>query len=77
FGNQHRGCGHFIINYYSGIRFDCGQPTCALSPAHMHKTARNCSCNKTYHDHRRVQNLIQEACDPCKEAAFAARVGRR
>ncbi|PCH42270.1 hypothetical protein WOLCODRAFT_72134, partial [Wolfiporia cocos MD-104 SS10] len=77
FGNQHRGCGHFVVMYYSGNRSDCKRPTCGLSSAHMHKTAKNCLCTKTYGDYRRVLNLIQEPCDTCKEAAFAARVSRR
>ncbi|KAI0925973.1 hypothetical protein AcV5_008556 [Taiwanofungus camphoratus] len=77
FGNQHRGCGHYVVLYYSGERTDCRRPDCGLSSAHMHKTARNCLCPKVYNDQRRVLNLIQEACDACKEAAFAARVRNR
>ncbi|KZT07642.1 uncharacterized protein LAESUDRAFT_650796 [Laetiporus sulphureus 93-53] len=74
FGNQHRGCGHYVVMYYSGVSFDCRQPTCGLSSAHMHKTTKVCPCTKTYDDRRRVLNLIQEPCDACKEAAFHARV---
>ncbi|KAI0069582.1 hypothetical protein K474DRAFT_1610255, partial [Panus rudis PR-1116 ss-1] len=76
-GNQHRGCGHFVILYYSGNKVDCGQPNCALSPSHMHKNGERCGCNREYTDHMRVLNLIQEPCDLCRENAFAARVGRR
>jgi len=68
FGNQHRGCGHYVVTYYSGETWDCESPTCKLSKNHMHKTAKNCFCNTKWTDRRRVQNLIQEPCDACKEA---------
>ncbi|KAL6299878.1 hypothetical protein BKA93DRAFT_819717 [Sparassis latifolia] len=77
FGNQHRGCGHYVLLYYSGEQTDCGRPNCGLSSAHIHKTAKNCPCPKTFRDQRRVLNLIQEPCDACKEAALAARVTPR
>jgi hypothetical protein len=32
---------------------------------------------QTYRDYIKVVNIIQEACDDCKEAAMAAHVGRR
>ncbi|KAH9902795.1 hypothetical protein C8Q73DRAFT_21826 [Cubamyces lactineus] len=76
-GNQHRGCPHFVVLYYSGEKWDCGSPTCGLSAAHAHSNSRSCSCPRTYHERRRVLNLIQEPCDACKEAALAARVRRR
>ncbi|KAM5538551.1 hypothetical protein V8D89_007884 [Ganoderma adspersum] len=76
-GNQHRGCPHFVILYYSGEKWDCGSPNCGLSSQHAHKNARNCPCPKTYRERRKVLNLIQEPCDNCKEAALAARVRRR
>ncbi|KAI0767937.1 hypothetical protein BC629DRAFT_1292670 [Irpex lacteus] len=75
--NRHRGCGHNVLLYYSGEVYDCNQEYCGLSKAHIHKTARNCSCPKTYKDYIKVVNIIQEACDGCKEAAFAELVGRR
>ncbi|KAH8100091.1 hypothetical protein BXZ70DRAFT_205387 [Cristinia sonorae] len=74
FVNQHRKCGHFILLYYSGVTTDCQQPTCGLSAAHMHKTAKNCGCTKVWQDQMKRVNLIQEACDPCKEAAMDALV---
>ncbi|KZT73161.1 hypothetical protein DAEQUDRAFT_662869, partial [Daedalea quercina L-15889] len=76
FGNQHRGCGHFVVSYYSGVTIDCNRADCKLSSAHKH-TAQNCGCPSIWYDHRRVQNLIQEPCDECKSAALAARVTRR
>ncbi|KAI0783559.1 hypothetical protein C8Q75DRAFT_782393 [Abortiporus biennis] len=77
YGNQHRGCGHFVVLYYTGVQSDCGNPSCGLSSAHMHKTAKNCGCPKVWYNHQRVSSLIQEPCDACKEAALNARVGRR
>jgi len=65
FGNQHRGCGHYVRLYYSGETKDCGSPDCGLSPNHRHKTAKNCGCKKEYDDNRRVLNLIQAPCDDC------------
>ncbi|EIW57321.1 uncharacterized protein TRAVEDRAFT_169007 [Trametes versicolor FP-101664 SS1] len=76
-GNQHRGCPHFVTLYYSGEKFDCLSPACALSSAHAHPGNRNCGCNRAFRDRRKVLNLIQEPCDACKEAALAARVRRR
>ncbi|KAI0688396.1 hypothetical protein BC835DRAFT_1284714 [Cytidiella melzeri] len=75
--NRHRGCGHNVLLYYTGEVYDCNYEHCALSKAHVHKTARNCSCPTTYRDYIKVVNIIQEACDGCREAAMAAHVGRR
>ncbi|EIW84019.1 hypothetical protein CONPUDRAFT_119568 [Coniophora puteana RWD-64-598 SS2] len=66
FGDQYRGCGHYVRVYQTGITYDCKQPQCKLSSAHMHKTARNCGCNTEYADHRRVQNLFQTKCEACQ-----------
>ncbi|KAA1467351.1 hypothetical protein DENSPDRAFT_769486, partial [Dentipellis sp. KUC8613] len=75
FGNQYRGCGHYVKLYSTGIRTDCMSPTCALSVAHMHKTARTCFCSRVMYDDKRVSNLLQEPCDACKEAGYER--GRR
>ncbi|KAI0280801.1 hypothetical protein BGY98DRAFT_293462 [Russula aff. rugulosa BPL654] len=70
YGNQYRGCGHYVRLYSTGNRTDCGSPDCGYSVAHRHKTARTCKCNRTIHEDRRVLNLIQEPCDSCKEASY-------
>ncbi|KAI6024667.1 hypothetical protein PISMIDRAFT_689093 [Pisolithus microcarpus 441] len=79
FGDQYRGCGHYVRIYQTGITLDCGSPYCKLSTAHMHKTAKNCGCNMEYADHRRVRNLFQTKCDMCQadEAPQGAEYGRR
>ncbi|KAF8841766.1 hypothetical protein PAXINDRAFT_163833 [Paxillus involutus ATCC 200175] len=80
FGDQYRGCGHYVRVYQTGITYDCLSPTCKLSSAHMHKTARNCGCNVLYADHRRVRNLFQTKCEDCQnaeEAAHSAEFARR
>lgn len=41
-----RGFQHFVTLYYSGNKFDCGSPTCALSSAHVHPGSRTCNCNR-------------------------------
>ncbi|KAL4064507.1 hypothetical protein J3A83DRAFT_617292 [Scleroderma citrinum] len=68
FGDQYRGCGHYVRVYQTGITFDCGSPHCKLSTAHMHRTAKNCGCNGEYADYRRVRNLFQIKCDDCQAA---------
>ncbi|KAH9856464.1 hypothetical protein C2E23DRAFT_442489 [Lenzites betulinus] len=75
-GSFHRGCGHFVLMYQSGITFDCNSPTCALSAAHMHPGSRTCGCNRTYTPRNRVLNLIQEPCDTCKTNALAAHIAK-
>ncbi|KAI0316558.1 hypothetical protein OF83DRAFT_237236 [Amylostereum chailletii] len=77
FGNQYRGCGHYVRLYYTGNKTDCGSSTCALSTAHMHKTAKSCYCSRVSYDDRRVINLFQEPCDDCKEAGLYDRGRRR
>ncbi|KAF9236741.1 hypothetical protein BU15DRAFT_26750, partial [Melanogaster broomeanus] len=62
-GDQYRGCGHYVKAYETGTTRDCRSPTCKLSSAHMHKTAKNCGCNDRYTDDRRVRNLFQTKCD--------------
>ncbi|KIM68431.1 hypothetical protein SCLCIDRAFT_13678 [Scleroderma citrinum Foug A] len=69
FGDQYRGCGHYVRVYQTGITFDCESPYCKLSSKHMHKTAKNCGCNAEYADYRRVRNLFQIKCDSCNPAA--------
>ncbi|KAG6334226.1 hypothetical protein ID866_4870 [Astraeus odoratus] len=76
FGDQYRGCGHYVRIYQTGITHDCESPYCKLSPSHMHKTARNCGCNSEYADYRRVRNLFQTKCDAC-QADEADQHGRR
>ncbi|KAI0264392.1 hypothetical protein BC834DRAFT_826572 [Gloeopeniophorella convolvens] len=46
FGNQYRGCGHYVRLYSTGNRTDCGSPDCFHSGAHKHKTARSCFCSR-------------------------------
>ncbi|KAI0346131.1 hypothetical protein BDW22DRAFT_1352132 [Trametopsis cervina] len=75
--NRHRGCGHNVLLYYSGEVYDCRSETCALSKSHIHKNTQNCGCPSKYTDYIKVVNLLQEACDACREAAMAAHVGRR
>ncbi|GJE96606.1 hypothetical protein PsYK624_128050 [Phanerochaete sordida] len=70
--NRHRGCQHNVPQYHTGETFDCGQPNCALSSAHAHADTYPCKCNRIYVDYIRVQNLIQEKCDACKEAELGA-----
>ncbi|KAF9223866.1 hypothetical protein BS17DRAFT_123181 [Gyrodon lividus] len=73
FGDQYRGCGHYVRVYQTGVTYDCLSPACKLSSAHMHKTARNCGCNVMYADHRRVRNLFQTKCEDCQSAEEVAR----
>ncbi|KAH0832940.1 hypothetical protein J3R83DRAFT_11909 [Lanmaoa asiatica] len=47
-------------------RSTVASPTCKLSSAHMHKTARNCGCISEFTDYRRVRNLFQTKCDGCQ-----------
>ncbi|KAI0049785.1 hypothetical protein FA95DRAFT_1537523 [Auriscalpium vulgare] len=70
FGNQYRGCGHYVRLYSTGVRTDCGSLTCVHSATHMHKTARQCTCSRAIYDNRRVINLFQEQCDDCKEVGY-------
>jgi len=79
-GDQYRGCGHYVVSYYTGETYDCGQEDCKLSSAHMHKTAKSCFCNTTWREQRKVQNLFQWKCDDCKavdEAERSAEFDRR
>ncbi|KDR76311.1 hypothetical protein GALMADRAFT_474906 [Galerina marginata CBS 339.88] len=75
YGDWYRGCSHFVKSYYSGVRFDCNSQYCALSPSHVHM-AVNCPCPKVATDERRIQNMFHKACDDCRSAEFARRVGR-
>jgi hypothetical protein len=36
---------HYVVSYYTGETYDCGQSNCKLSSSHMHRTATVCSCN--------------------------------
>ncbi|KAG8213404.1 hypothetical protein J3R82DRAFT_11905, partial [Butyriboletus roseoflavus] len=62
---------HYVRVYQTGVTIDCGSPTCKLSSAHMHKTARNCGCIAEYADYRRVRNLFQTKCDACQYGDYA------
>ncbi|KAF8511501.1 hypothetical protein BU17DRAFT_54610, partial [Hysterangium stoloniferum] len=66
-GDFYRGCGCYIRHYYTGKTTDCNRTDCAKSQAHMHKTAPNCYCDRTYDDDRRVQNYFQVKCEYCIE----------
>ncbi|EPT02432.1 hypothetical protein FOMPIDRAFT_1087248, partial [Fomitopsis schrenkii] len=56
---------HYVKQYESGVKKDCGSPTCGLSKAHKH-TARQCGCPKVYQEEQRIMNLIRYYCDACK-----------
>lgn len=40
---------HYVRVYQTGVTIDCLSPSCKLSSAHMHKTARNCGCITVRH----------------------------
>ncbi|KAI0087114.1 hypothetical protein BDY19DRAFT_300969 [Irpex rosettiformis] len=73
FGNYHRKCNHYVKLYDSGVVKDCLSPNCALSKAHRHaqRPMKSCTCQKEYEENRRVVNLIQDWCEPCRRAAWA------
>ncbi|KAF5342032.1 hypothetical protein D9611_001556 [Ephemerocybe angulata] len=75
FGDWYRGCSHFVMSYYSGVVEDCEHPLCKGSKAHTHK-APNCPCEKYEQDDRRIVNMFHQACEDCRSAEFARRVGR-
>ncbi|KAH9833514.1 uncharacterized protein C8Q71DRAFT_187073 [Rhodofomes roseus] len=70
-GNQHRygRCNHYVKQYETGIKKDCGSPTCGLSKAHKH-TARQCNCPKVYQEEQRILNLIRYYCDACQSQGW-------
>ncbi|KAH9949243.1 hypothetical protein B0H21DRAFT_144703 [Amylocystis lapponica] len=70
-GNFHRKCQHFVKLYETGNKKDCGSENCGLSAAHRH-TARNCPCPRVYGEDRRILSLIQDRCEACQTAAWAA-----
>ncbi|KIP05011.1 hypothetical protein PHLGIDRAFT_19815 [Phlebiopsis gigantea 11061_1 CR5-6] len=70
--NRHRACQHNVPLWHNGETFDCNRPDCALSSAHQHPPTYPCRCNRAWSDYIRVSSIIQEQCDPCKEAATAA-----
>ncbi|TEB34644.1 hypothetical protein FA13DRAFT_1729299 [Coprinellus micaceus] len=75
FGDWYRGCSHFVMAYYSGIREDCESPNCKNSSAHTHR-APNCPCIAYEEDNRRIVNMFHQPCEACRTAEFARRVGR-
>ena len=43
---------HYVVSYYTGETYDCGQSNCKLSSAHMHKSeAKTCLMQHGLHLH--------------------------
>ncbi|KZT67899.1 hypothetical protein DAEQUDRAFT_712829 [Daedalea quercina L-15889] len=65
-GDYYRGCQHFHGRYHSGERFDCNNPHCKTSSAHVHSQGSNCGCPAVETDRNRVQNMFYTKHEDCQ-----------
>jgi len=74
FGDLYRGCGHFVNNYYSGEKDDCGKPNCKMSDNHEHRGREDtCPCVEPSEDNRKIMNMFHKNCEACAYAKSSSR----